>query len=181
MMRAALTALIATMCTVGGLANEPPAQWPWSHTRWGNEAGRVILAEASRQSALVRDILERLDRSDVIVHVTVVSGEAGRASDVRAHLAFSIRAGGVRYLHVTMNTWQVAQWEIIPLLGHELQHALEVAGAPEVRDAATFERFYDRVGWSSGRRSYETDLARQTGRRIEAELRWAKRSLSARE
>jgi hypothetical protein len=132
------------------------------------------LVEGARRSALVRGILEDLERSDVIVHVMARASSSAGSEEPKAYLCFAASAGAVRYLHVTVDTWRAGKWESIPLLGHELQHALEVARAPEVRDRRTFEAFYNRIGWQSGAQRFETDLARATGRRIQAELYWAK-------
>jgi hypothetical protein len=95
------------------------------------------------------------------------------AEDAAAHLAFAAAAAGTRYLHITLDTWRAGGWDAVPLLGHELQHALEVAAAPEVKDIWTFERLYFRIGWRSGTGAYETELARTTGRRIQEELQMA--------
>ncbi len=37
---------------------------------------------------------------------------------------------------------------LVPWLAHELWHAVEIAGAPEVRDATSLRRFYERIGGS---------------------------------
>ena len=61
--------------------------------------------------------------------------------------------------------------QLVSVLGHELQHAMEVAADPEVRGAATLRRFYSRVGWegiAGGR--YETDAAQEAGRVVAKEV-----------
>jgi hypothetical protein len=58
-------------------------------------------------------------------------------------------------------------------LGHELFHALEVAGAPEVRDENSLRAFYDQVGFMVGRRCgarYDTAEARATARAVAQEV-----------
>ena len=61
------------------------------------------------------------------------------------------------------------------LLGHELQHAVELAEAPAVEDAADYEQLYERIGYescsSAARRCFETDAAVQAGRDVLRELR----------
>jgi len=37
--------------------------------------------------------------------------------------------------------------ELVCTLAHELQHVVEIADAPEVRDTRSLLRFYDRIGW----------------------------------
>ena len=63
------------------------------------------------------------------------------------------------------------------VIGHELQHAIEVAGAAAVVDLPSFDREFARIGFvtshgdNRGSRSYETRAARDAGERILRELR----------
>jgi hypothetical protein len=174
-MRAALIAAVAIL--LANLASAEPSveRWAWTHVRWSNASGQALLIDAAHRSALLRTLLEDLERSDVIVYVRgdmalSCGTPTGGAEAPAAHLAFASATGKVRYLHVTIDTWRAGFWDAIPLLGHELQHALEVAAAPDVRDERSFERLYFRIGWQSGVHAYETDRARNTGRRILEEL-----------
>ena len=64
-----------------------------------------------------------------------------------------------------------ARFNLISALGHELQHALEIAAAPDVRDTVTLRTHYLRIGYERmGRGYYETDAALEAGRRVSAEL-----------
>jgi len=58
------------------------------------------------------------------------------------------------------------------MFGHELQHAVEIADAPEVVDVPSLVAFYRRVGqvMSSGGRTFETNAAVATERRVLLEL-----------
>ena len=63
------------------------------------------------------------------------------------------------------------------MVAHELHHALEIAGAPEVVDARSMARFYRTIGTSSscGSRCYETSRAVWTERQVGRDLqRWAR-------
>jgi hypothetical protein len=55
------------------------------------------------------------------------------------------------------------------LLAHELQHANEVASAPEVRDVGSFQTFFKRHGWK-GSHGFETIEAEAVTRTVAAEL-----------
>jgi len=56
-------------------------------------------------------------------------------------------------------------------LGHELRHAVEIAGMPEVRSDAQLASAYARIGWaSSGDGFFETDAAVETGQQVAREL-----------
>ena len=58
------------------------------------------------------------------------------------------------------------------MLGHELQHALEIAQAPGVQDEASMRRYYERAGAGrSHERGFETRAAQDAGRQVRLELR----------
>jgi hypothetical protein len=62
----------------------------------------------------------------------------------------------------------------IATLGHELQHAVEIAEAPEVVDARSLARFYARVGserTSGACRLFDTQAAVDIGWQVSRELR----------
>jgi predicted DNA-binding transcriptional regulator YafY len=59
------------------------------------------------------------------------------------------------------------------VLGHELQHAMEIAAAPDVRDTVTLRALYLRIGYERTNGGYyETDAALEVGRQVSAEV-WA--------
>ena len=58
---------------------------------------------------------------------------------------------------------------LIGLLGHELQHAAEIAGEPSVVDHESLAACYRRIGFSSpagGRNRFESTAAIEAGRRV---------------
>ena len=85
-------------------------------------------------------------------------------------LEFMGRAGSNRYLRVTVGSLH-HQSVVVALLGHELQHAAEVADAPEVQTAEAFARFYRRIGVPTGAGRYDSLAAQSAGRIVRAELR----------
>jgi hypothetical protein len=58
----------------------------------------------------------------------------------------------------------------MPTLAHELQHAVEVARATDVRSAERFEAMYAALGTSANPRRYETAAAQDVGVRVRREL-----------
>jgi len=57
------------------------------------------------------------------------------------------------------------------MLGHELQHAIEVASAPEIRSQKTLEDYYRAHGVPGATEStYETDAAHRTEFRVREEV-----------
>lgn len=124
------------------------------------------LRRVATRSPLARQLIHRLDRSNVIVHVVTDLG-------MPAHLAgttrFVAQRAGYRYVRVTIDR-QLLPDARAAILGHELQHALEIA----VSDAADHDgvrRLYERIGKRvDGREHFETVAATLAGRRVWTEL-----------
>jgi hypothetical protein len=115
-------------------------------------------------------LVAALERSDVIVHiedrvlaVTRIIGETR-----------VVCAGGQRYLRISLDP-VVRDHAAIALLGHELQHAWEIAQRSWVIDRATLERLYQEIGHGVdggfGIRRFDTPAGPDTERRVRAELR----------
>jgi hypothetical protein len=128
---------------------------------------RKLVSEGLRRSPTIRRLADRLQRSDVIVYVDV-------RSDMPSHTVGSLRfvtpSASHRFLRISFNR-QYDRTTLIALLGHELQHANEVADAKEVRSAEELRRFYQRVGIRVGRDAYDSVEAQMTGRLVRTELR----------
>ena len=136
--------------------------------------GRIekIITEGLGASATFRELVNRLNRSDVVVYIRCQKDVPKRED---GYLKFVGSAAGYRYLqaYVRYNTSRSHQ---IALIGHELFHAVEVADAPTVIDVASFERQYSRIGFVSGKArigggiAYDTDAAIRAGEQILREL-----------
>jgi hypothetical protein len=64
--------------------------------------------------------------------------------------------------------------DLLPWLAHELWHATEIAGAPEIRDQASLLKFYERGGGgfqAAGGVQMETVRAQETQEVVLRELR----------
>ena len=74
------------------------------------------------------------------------------------------------YLHAQVTSGLRFE-ELIAIAGHELQHALEVAAHPKVRDGKGMRALYERIGIRTGSFDrYDTAEAQSMGRRVRAEL-----------
>lgn len=156
-------ALLATFLT-GGVA--AARELRPHHLRGLNAEGRDLIASAAARSAIVRNQVDTLEATDVVVYVTIEPLPGFRRS---GYLSFLSHAHGIRYLAVRLDS-STSSRESIAMLAHELQHALEVAASPEVSDGRTLARLYDRIGWRAGTGSWETDMARSVGERVRLEL-----------
>jgi hypothetical protein len=110
-----------------------------------------------------------LDRSDVVVYVV-----CGRLPpQLSGQLTFVSTAGGRRYVLVRLR-WDQGQHARIATLGHELQHALEIAEHPEIVDAVTMARAFRRFGFermTQRGESFDSAAAVEAGERVWKDVR----------
>ena len=139
---------------------------PTRHVRTTNKTIARLLARGYRRSPTLAGIVTRLQHSDVFVYIEEVPRLPGA---LEGRLMMLPRAHEHRYVRIQI-ALRGAPEDTIALLGHELQHALEVAEAPSVSDQAGLERLYARIGMSGGAHQYDTVAAQETGRLVRKEL-----------
>lgn len=128
---------------------------------------RRLMADAVQRSPLFRALVDRLDRSDVVVYVDL---DMRMPERTRGRLRFIGSAGGRRYLDVRIAHALDRRVEMA-MIAHELRHAIEIADAREVVDARSMDRFYRRIGFSLTAASwYESHAAVETGQAVLREL-----------
>ena len=133
------------------------------HVRAASDAARSLLIEAAA-SPTIAALLRRLESSDQIVYV-----EFTGSSDIpTARTKLVAAARGVRFLRIDINT-RIVPWDRLPLLAHELQHAVELADAPDVRDNDGVRRLYARIGRQGDTDRFETQAAIAIERRVRGE------------
>lgn len=125
----------------------------------------ALIVRGHAASPAFRRLIEAIERSDVIVHVEQVNQPGdGLAGSTR----FVTRAGGQRYVRVTLyGSWSTNQ--TMALIGHELQHAVEMASAGWVVDQATCLELFHTIGHRTCDRQrlcYDTDAALAAGARV---------------
>jgi hypothetical protein len=110
--------------------------------------------------------VSRLERSDVIAYITV-------RLDMRPTLGGSLRIMGRsatdRFVHISING-QHSRPMMIALLGHELQHAVEVADAPEVASDGALTTLYRRIGVHVSTDAWDSRAAQEAGQLVRAEF-----------
>lgn len=135
-----------------------------------SSSARLLLADALERSATVASLVRALEARHVFVFVdTRVDPDIPTAQTA---LLASNETG--RYVHVVLNPALTLNRRI-ELLGHELQHAFEIACAENVTDAGSFRRHYREVGRqispaNQRAHSYETDAAHDVELRVRREL-----------
>ena len=159
-----LLALLSSVTTSN--SQRPVAADPLPHVRPLNTDAMTVVEAARRRSATARRLIDRIARSDVVVYVEVIHDTAVSG----AATVLLNGATGHRYLLVTINANHVFG-DLVALLGHELEHAVEVARDPSVRDQAGMLALYRRIGVPSGTANhFETATAAATGVKIRKEL-----------
>ena len=125
-----------------------------------------IIDDVMARSETARRLLREIESSDVIAYVQVVAGElSGRAAT-----RFVTATPDYRFLRVVIGA-RTSPSDISTLLVHELQHVIEIARSPEVRDVTSLRKLYQRIGENPNARfEFETTAAREVTQRARREL-----------
>ena len=167
-MRTALILTLVTIVTAHAATAGTPRPSSWTKTRALTSSATAMLADATERSSVVQSLLQDLERTDVVVYVS--DSMSGTPDELPAYLQFVSYAAGMRYLLVRVDSWKLAPSDRTIWLGHELQHALEVAAAPDVRDAAGLALLYRRIGFEGQKGRFDSQGARMTETRVRNEL-----------
>lgn len=126
----------------------------------------LALHEGRRHSSTLRQLLDEIERSDLIVHIRVAPPRTG----IDGACQFVTAAGGARFVRITVRRGLPLDI-LTALLGHELMHAVEVARHTFVRDQDSMRVLYERIGerkLNSG--WFDTKAAVDVGRRVRLDL-----------
>jgi hypothetical protein len=114
--------------------------------------------------------VERIEQSDVIVHLTC---DRFRASALAGRTVLAAARVGVRYVRVGIRCEQ-DDASLVAIVGHELQHVAEIAASPGVVDDRSFARLFESIGFavcrSAWTEQFETTAALEMGTRVRAEF-----------
>jgi hypothetical protein len=128
-----------------------------------------LLRELVARSPTGRDLVDRLERSDLVVYVRY---EWFQTLTLRGRIGAIASSGHGRLFGIEINSNQT-RTEQLAALGHELQHAVEIADAASVQDARSLAAFYRTIGEPSGypgAETFETAAAKTIGSRVRQEL-----------
>jgi len=145
-----LLALAVTPVTAESLIEQPPH---YCQVRTTDRRITEAVELGLHDSPTFRELVNRINISDVVVYVAPDAAELAPGIDGR--LTFLSATGGYRYVLVRVNTTLPAQ-RLASLLGHELQHAREIADSDAIVDPATLAREYAaRIGYQSRRGQHD--------------------------
>src|SRR6188768_4164106 len=132
----ALTLCAVTRVTAESLIDSPPK---YCQVRTTDQRISAAVEIGLRESATFRELVNRINASDVVVYVTADSNELPPGLDGR--LTFLSATGGFRYVVVRVNS-RLPATRLIALLGHELQHAREIADTDGIVDPSSMAHAY---------------------------------------
>ena len=152
-----------------GAADRDPADRDRAvaHLRTVDSRLDALIADGARRSPMFRTLVERLARSTVVVYVR--SGMLPR--ELIGRLTFIGGAPPWRYLRIEIECRQSVSNQIAAL-GHELQHAVEIADREAAVDPPSIRALYGTIGFAvdDTRRRFESDAAKAAGDRVRREL-----------
>lgn len=160
-----LTALVVHAALAGAA---PAPRSTFTHTRALTGLTSQLIARAQTRVPSIRAQMAALERTDVFVYVSHQISFS--PNEPRAFVRFVTAAGGRRYLQVTINWWMVSEATRLQMLGHELQHALEIAAVPGVRNDRTLVELYRQIGYEVRPGQFETRAAQAMTDRVGDEL-----------
>ena len=132
---------------------------------------RPLVEQAAQRSPSIRDLIDRIEASDLIVYVRL---RQFAQSNLDGRVALLSRMpAGQRYLMIEL---ACARSDVVTMatLGHELYHAMEIAAEPWIVDASGLTSYYTRHGQRTGdiqgNVTFETRGAEQAGVQVRREL-----------
>ena len=133
------------------------------------------LERGARLSPTLHRLVDRLEASDVVVYL--MFDRAPRPMTA-GHVSLIASVPGRRYLRISIDR-RHADCRRLAILGHELQHAVEIADAPGATDQDSVAALYRTIGFRSdtGRRDcFDSQLAIDTGLQVQREILAATRA-----
>ena len=146
---------------------------PWQpppRVRPGTDDTRRLVADAVARSPAVRRMVDRLERSDLVVYIR---HRVFVESAIEGWIGMLSAAGGRRYVVIELACGRTRDDQMVTL-GHELHHAIEIADQPSVVNARSLAALYQRIGVrTSGfgtAERFETAGAREAALQVRREV-----------
>jgi hypothetical protein len=131
---------------------------------------RSLVADAAARSPSIQTLIDRLEAANVIVYVRT---RMFRQSELQGRVGLIAVVDGRRFLAIELACGRPER-TMMATLGHELHHAVEIAGEPSIVDAKTLAAFYTKHGIQTGtfpgELMFESAGAEEAGRRARREI-----------
>jgi hypothetical protein len=146
----------------------PPAQERSARVRAAEQRTAVLLTVGLDRSDTIRTLVNKLEKRDVIVYIEMQPMLKKRVAGMLTWIGATVEH---RYVRISINP-ELSTDMAVSTLGHELQHALEIANASEVVSERTMENFYREHGESTRAQGsgWDTPAARLAGDDVRREL-----------
>ena len=143
-----------------------PAFTPTPRVRSMSNDIADLVHRTTVRSPTVAAMLNAIESSDVILQIDFRLDPALP----RAVTTLVGVSGPVRYVRMVINPRLPPRLRM-ELLGHELQHVIEIASNPAIRDQASMRIAFSALGWTDGPNGpYETAAALRVERQVRSEL-----------
>ena len=126
-----------------------------------------VIGEATERSATFRGLIDTIEASDGIVHVS----EGKCRHGARACLPLTVTVAGpfrILFIFVRIDTRR-ADWDYMGSIGHELYHAIEVLSDPRITSSHAMVRLFTNEGRLVNG-TFETNAAVDTGSAVRLEV-----------
>jgi hypothetical protein len=170
-----VTALVGVI-SVSPASGQSAAPAPFDVVKVSHAELRWLVGEAQLRSPTFRDLAEKIRASGWLVFLQ--SGPCPTLETALGCLTDYVGSyEGSRYLRVFVNHKGRYPDSVIATIAHELQHAVEVAEAPDVIDRHGLRTLFQTIGSRRVRRQTGTTYDTAEAREVEAQV---KRELSVR-
>jgi hypothetical protein len=159
--------VLLLVTSVVTLAPAPSPRTPeYPHVRATEPRLERLIEEAARRSPTFAQLYARLQDTDVILFI---QPSRDLKKDLAGRLVFVSATPLVRYLRAEIRA-DLPRTDMIAIIAHEMQHALEIADATLVRDEGWMALLYRSIGTAERHHDFETDLAQAVARQVRREM-----------
>jgi hypothetical protein len=123
----------------------------------------VVIAQAAERSPTFKRLLDSINTTDGLVYIA--AGTCQQSVRACLHMTLDV-AEPYRLLRVFVNPRGTTSCELMALLGHELQHVVEVLSNPNIRSTPALVSFFHQIGPTADRLRFETDKANEVQRAV---------------
>ena len=157
--------LRASATEPGAAIGQPSLMAPEARVRGVSPRMVAVINDATARSKTVRALVDQIGRTDGIVYVA--EGQCGHGVSACLLLTMTLM-GPNRVLRILVDPGR-EDCEVMGLIGHELQHAVEVLSHRTIRSGSAMTLLYEKEGSKKGG-LFETDAAIKAGNAVRAEL-----------
>jgi hypothetical protein len=128
----------------------------------------AILNDGLSRSETLRVLVDEIEQSDVIVYLEI---QWNLRRGLAGSLTWITGTKSLRYVRISLSP-DLTGDVMVATLGHELQHAVEIARQPSIISSATLASYYATNGlrMAAHWNGWDTVAARQTGDEVRREL-----------